>query len=404
MKSYRNDELIQLLSDDDASFRMMSLHFLCEAYAEEPELTRAVFDGWDRWGPATAFTEFPMLSYFPVAAEQVEESCQRAAKMVTHRALKDPVTRCAGKLMEQVVKLPARDLQSHGELLERTTVKSKIFFRVDLPAVRSRIDLLGRPADELAQLLDESVQKLSEDPSQARLVHQALHALEALRREHPETLDLGNVLRDSPPDDGPQAISFQLTIQSLGQLPQSGLEASLARHLHDPRESVHSAAVEALVRSGTPAAGDALAEQFAGAAEGNQRWIARGLQRIRAEGLAPKIAELRTSNTEHTLQLMLLIAELRQLDVESIERVTAEVSRAEAYSKALIDAGSVFGRLNSQCEEAPAFWDAFKQYLQQASQSLQQPLEAKRKKLLRSDRRSRTKARREVMERYRRRQ
>jgi hypothetical protein len=271
------------------------------------------------------------------------------------RALTERTTRCAGKLVEQLVTLPAADLRPHLRLVESTVARSKIFFRIDLPALRNRIALLDLGADELSEELNNSIGQLSENPQDATAVHRGLHALEALRRYHPQQLDLAKALDTEPPDHGHRAVSFQLTLQSLTQLEDVHTYHVLARHVIDSREPIHTAAVEALVRIGTPEAAVALVNQFHAAAPEVRPWIARGLQRMRAPGLSDAIAMLRSHTSDSSLWLMLLIAETRQLDGEKIERLAQDVARLTTISQPLFDALQVFVEV---LESHPSF-DSF---------------------------------------------
>ena len=401
MTSSANSELIPLLSADDVELRTIALHWLAEGYALDSGVMDAVFTSWDRFGAGAAYPEFPMLSHFPVAAERIAECCQRALEMTKGKPLTDLETRCAGKLIEQVTKLPAAVLAPHLELLEQTVATPKIYFRVDLPAVRHRIELLDSAADRLAGQLDESIDLLSSNPEETVAVHHGIHALEALRRQHPNYMNLAGVLAATPPDDGPRAISFQLTMQSLMQFAEPGLELSLGRHLHDSRESVFVSAVDALVRAGSDAAALALIDAYLPAEEANRQWIARGLQRLRVKGLAERLAELRTATEDPRLWLMLLVAEIRQTDIDGIMRLVAELGRVVGHSYALVNSLLVFHQVHLQGEAAQFLRAAFVQYLARTNQELHQSLETRQNKLHITERRSREKAREQALKRYR---
>ena len=401
MKSFQNEDLVGLLSDGQADLRMKVLHTLCEGYASQREIFDAVLAGWDRWGPAEAYHEFPMLSYLAIPPDAIDDCCSRAAAMVEGRKLTELPARCAGKLLEQVIRLDARTLIPKLDVLESVTAKSKIFFRVDLEGVRYRIGLLDKSADELAGVLDAAVEQLGEDSNSVTAVHQALAALETLRREYPEYLDLQAAIANAPEGDGAAAISFQLTMQSLVQFDHPGLEATLAKHLLDAREAIHSTAVEALVHAGGAATAEAFLEKFDEAEPANQKWIARGLQRIRVPGLAGPIAVLRAGTTDPALWLMLLIAELRQLDPSSNPRVAEDLARLQSFSEALIDSLTVFARLHEGSEGARDFQGAFMEYLKRANSSLSEQLIEKKRKMQRSQRKQREQAKKRAIVRYR---
>lgn len=344
MRTFSNDDLLEVQQGSNPRLRMVATHYLCEGYVEDSRVLENIFHGWDTWGVEEAFPEFPMLSYLPVPATRVAECCQRASSMVKGRGLTDPVTRCAGKLIEQVVKLPAAELQIRFESIESTAAQSKIFFRVDLEALRERIALLSQDADSLAGQLDRSIATLTHNPGDPSAESEGLHSLEALRREHPQYLDLTSLLAHRPPDAGGQAASFHLALHSLTLLEGEGLEESLGRHLLDPRETVFVNTIEALVRIGTPEAAVAMFNQFSRAADTTRPWIARGLQRVRAPGLAEAIAALRGRTHDPALWLMLLVAEVRQFDPASSLRIAAELDRLATYSEPLDEAVHVYLR------------------------------------------------------------
>ncbi len=316
MMPFRCADLVQLFQDENAGVRTTSLTLLCEGYANDRSILAGIFASWDRFGIEKAFADFPMLSYLPASAALLDEACQRAVRMVEGRVLTDPVTRSAGKLIEQQLQLPANELEPHMSLLRETQAKSKIFFRVDLKTQTRRIELLNQTADQLAQRLDTALADhcATQNPD---AITDAMLSLEALRRQHPNYLELAAVLRGSPKEGGAAWASFCTTLQSLIQFAQSGLEPHLGRHLLDHREYVFSQAVEALVRCGTEAAGIVMLEQFADANARAQQWIARGLQRIRQPGLAVRISQIETDDAQ--LQSALLLAQLRQLDTSHFD-------------------------------------------------------------------------------------
>jgi hypothetical protein len=293
---------------------------------------------------------------------------------VDSRSLLDPATRCAGKLLEHVLRLPASQLGSYVELIEATTRHSKIFFRVDVKALRERLEWHTLGADALAGHLERSLALLSEDPNHPAAFKSGLHALEALRSRHPHYIDLAGVLVQTPPEQGAGQASFLLTLHSLIHVEQNGLEELLAKHTLDSRESIHSNAVEALVRMGTLAAGQALLNQFTVAAAPCQRWIARGLQRIRTVDLADGIAQLRSQISDPTLWLMLLVAEVRQFNLVSLPRIVAELERVPEYASLLMEALSLYVRIHADSPGARELQNAFMTYLQRANHNIQQQL------------------------------
>lgn len=366
-----HEDLINVLLDKRADLRMLALHLLCESYSSSSKILEQVFTAWDRWDAAQAFPEFPMLSFLAIPAERIEATCQRAAEMAAGRKLTEPACRCAGKLMEQLVRLPPRRLEPHRDLIEQTVSTSKIFFRVDLSELRYRIDLSDRSADQLAASLDEAIQKLATDRAEPETLGHGLAALEALRESHPNYIDLASVLAGPVDSDRrPLSASLHLTMQSLIQVPQARLELPLARHLLSEHEAVYTNVVEALVRLGSRQAGDALLAQLEVADGDAQKWIARGLQRIRAAGLSSGIAELRSRISDPRIWLMLLIAEVRQFDWDSIDRISQDLGRLMSTSETLIDSLIMFQAIHQGAPDARVFQDAVTEYVQRSDRDL----------------------------------
>jgi hypothetical protein len=408
MSEFEHDPLIELLLADRPTVRTNALELLSDSYADDPRITEFVFRQWDRLGVAEAFPEFPLLPYFPVDATRIDECCQRSAKMVAGRKLTDPETRCAGKLIEHLTMLPADALEPHFELLEKTTQQSKIFFRVDLPGIHQRIEFASLTADQLAEQLDEAITRLSANPEDEHATKQALNAIGTLRRQHPDYLDLQSVIGQVPSDQGPQAISFQLTLQSLIEFSHPGLEPELAQHLADERESVHSIASTALVRTRTRLAAHSLIEQYQQTPPENQKWIARGLQRIRVPGsfleIADCLGQLRGRTTDPALRLMLLVAELRQLDPSSCSRIAEELDRVSEHSEFLLASLMLYADANQQAPEIDQVWQAYRRYKERIQASLASAAEGQPTAGMTQQQQSkRAKLRQQLLAKYRRR-
>ena len=396
-----NEFLIENLSHQDSRIRMLSLHLLCEGYVDAPEIFGALVDGWEKWGAAEAFGEFPMLSYVPLHEGSIEEVCRLASSMAEGRKLTDTSSRIAGKLLEQLCYLSPEVLEPHLELLESTAKSSKIFFRVDLEGVRRRTQLLNEEPDALAKQLDASVEELAADSSNPQAVHSGLHALETLRRKHADYLDLSAALSKAPPDKGPAAVSFQLILNSLTQLADLGVIESLEKHLQDPRESIYSMVVEALVRTQSGDAALALLRSLPGAPTGNQRWIARGLQRLRVDGFSQHLTQVRNSVTDPALWLMLLVAEVRQFDINQVERLAGEVNRVQTLSEPLIGSLTLFLNAFQDDSRTEVLKTAWLEYVQRANNSVSQKLKDKKRKLQKQDKSSRAKLRQKILDDYR---
>ena len=66
--------VIEYLTSDDDSMRELALHWLCEGYMNEPQIAQTVFSQWNSRLPESAYPTFPMLSYFPIAKQQIAEA------------------------------------------------------------------------------------------------------------------------------------------------------------------------------------------------------------------------------------------------------------------------------------------------------------------------------------------
>ncbi len=312
MTTFRCLELVDLFSDDSQDLRSAALTLLCDGYANDEQILPGILKAWERFGADKAFADFAMLSFIPANAELVPEVCRRAMTMVEGRTLTDPITRAAGKLVEQQMQLPATSLEPHLALLQETVSKSKIFFRVDLNLQQQRIDLLGLSADQIAVHLDAGIAACTANDKDDAARTKAIISLEALRRQHPQYIDLSVALAGPPKEGGYAWTSFCVTLQSLIQFSQAGLEEHIGHHLLDHREFVYSMAVEAIVRCGSAGAADQLLTRFEDANSRAQHWIARGLQRVRSEGVSARVADLVALDPH--LKTSLVTAQLKQLD------------------------------------------------------------------------------------------
>ena len=349
MTTYRIADLVELFTDEDRDLRTAALTVLCDGYASDDCILPGVLNAWDRFGADQAFADFAMLSFVPAQADLVPEVCQRAMKMVEGRTLTDPITRAAGKLIEQQMQLPAAALEPHMALLRETVSKSKIFFRVDLSLQSQRIELLGLSADQIAVHLDNAIAACTANDKDDTARTKAIISLEALRRQHPHYIDLSVAVAGPPKEGGPAWTSFTVAMQSLIQFAQSGMEEHIGRHLLDHREYVYSMAVEAIVRCASAAAAEQLLTRFDDANSRAQHWVARGLQRVRSEGAAAKIAELIALDPH--LKTSLVVAQLKQLD-PSNQRLAQQLEKQSSLPVGSLPLLKVNQRLLPQSDTA----------------------------------------------------
>jgi hypothetical protein len=335
--------VIEYLASDDLAMRDIALNWLCEGYIDEPLVTESVFEQWHLRSAEQAFTQFPLLGYFPVSASQVNRACEQAEWLIGHGGpLTSSSTRCAGKLIEQLILLPPRDLAPHVDRIAALVKSHKIFFRVDLQDLQLRIDLLGSTADLLFETLESAIKRLVDNPQDGVAGREGQRALESLRYQYPDHLDLGQSLRSD--SSLPQtSISRELTLASLCHIAgEDSVLEPLGDLLDSSAQSVVASSVEALVRSGTGAAAQVLVDHFSQASAANRPWIARGLQRMRVHNLAPLIAALRDRTSDERLQMMLYLAELQQLDPNSGPRMIQFFDALDSASPDMLDAGMLY--------------------------------------------------------------
>ncbi|MCA9126522.1 MAG: hypothetical protein KDB22_05530 [Planctomycetales bacterium] len=357
--------LKDLLSADQGHVRGLALQLLSECYAADDEILPSIIAGWQRWGAEAAYPDFPMLSHIPIPRQMVGECCSLAHRMTNGYPLTAKQTRCGGKLIEHLVKLPARCLVEHEQVIEQIVASSKIFFRVDLKSLRQRVEFCELSGEDLADHLDSSIATLAERSDDTATFRTGLNAMEAMRSHHPHMLDMDRALRSSA-NDTAHHFSFQIALQSLIDLAEPNIESALAELLSSAQESVLANTIEALVRCQTPHAGLALMDNFHLVPDANKQWLARGLQRLRIPRMAAAIAELRASVREPRLWLMLLIAEIRQLDIESCQSIAMDVDRIASYSEALANSLTLFNAVHAHRPEAAICTHAYERYLRRA--------------------------------------
>ncbi|HAC92092.1 MAG TPA: hypothetical protein DCF63_15920 [Planctomycetaceae bacterium] len=336
--------VINHLSHSDDALRDVALGWLCDGYMDDPDIATSVFQQWQQHTPERAFNRFPQLSFFPVPASLAGQACRLSDQWVQQgQALTSLTTRCAGKLLEQTIRLAPTDLLPHLHPITQIANSHKIFFRIDLERLNQRISLSTFSQDRLFQQLNQAVEDLSHNAEDEQAMGNGLTALEALRRQHPESIDLGKTLSTGCEGSPSQAASFQIALISLVQMAGSdNLLPELSPYLLNSSEKVLGLAVEAIVRIGSGQAAKVLLDQFAQAGPTHRLWIARGLQRMRVANLAPLIRRLRNSVSDTGLYNMLLVAELQQLDPDSGPTVVEAFGEMDAASQAMVDAGMLY--------------------------------------------------------------
>lgn len=336
--------VIKHLAHADGSLRDVALGWLCDGYMDDPDIATTVFEQWHQHTPERAYSRFPQHNFFHIPASLAGQACQLSEQMVRQgQALTSLTTRCAGKLLEQTIRLAPSDLLPHLQTITQIASSHKIFFRVDLERLNQRISLSTFSQDRLFQQLNQAVADLSINADDETAMGNGQTALEALRRHYPDSIDLGKTLSAGYEGSPSQTASFQLSLISLIQMSGTdSLLTELAPYLLNSSEKVLGLTVEALVRIGSGQAAKVLLDQFEHAGPTHRLWVARGLQRMRVANLAPRIRRLRESVSDPGLYNMLLVAELQQLDPESGPTLVEDFEEIEVASQTMIDAGMLY--------------------------------------------------------------
>ncbi len=171
-----------------------------------------------------------------------------------------------------------------------------------------------------------------------------------------------------------------MTLQTLIRWPQPGLADALGGLLDSEEEGLISSAIEALVREDSEATAQVLCQAYPASREPARQWIARGLQRLNFRGLSDQLGELRSQETEPHLWVMLLIAEIRQFDPGSAERLAGDLNRLLSPSEILIDSLRLFLTLhrNRENDKMRDLEEAFTEYLQRIDRRLANRLQGDR--------------------------
>jgi hypothetical protein len=286
----------------------------------------------------------------------------------SHRSLTHIGVRCAGRLLEHVSRLPATQLAPHLDSIRQVAASHKIFFRVNIDLLQRRIEMANQSADYLAGQLDSAIARLtqqSQDPEAFQqpesLLQQARLSLEALRRYHPDYMDLEKVLEGGSTTDDRGTVSFQLVLASLADFAlttDGNLDEALGRLLLSPNPAVLQQSIEALTKRGSGFSATVICQHFAEAAENNQNWIILGLQRMRVQGLAPLICKMRNQTDNPFQKSQLLVAELNQMDLnqagqlaDTLDRISA--AGAQELSKSIMNAYELYFSVVCQLDSTP---------------------------------------------------
>jgi hypothetical protein len=310
-----DEQLLPLLEHQDSPVRSAALETLASSYCESDDLLERVFAAWDRHGPAEAFPEFPMLTYLPVSRRLAEESLQRASAMCRDRKIVDPQCRCAGKLIEAYSIASPYTYAGLLDEFERLQGESKIFFRVDLPLMRRRLQIHELTTNDLLANVEASfeLEPLEIDPYKLRFAIDELND-----REAADAL-WSRVAEAIAENDTHLSAIIDACLQVLSRRKVEGLEMQLASWLDHDESKIADVAVLALAHARNRDVLQNIAAQFFNYSISGQLRAAVVLQRMRLRGVGETIRNLRADVQEHTVIDALKIAELMQFDFEALE-------------------------------------------------------------------------------------
>lgn len=304
--SVSDQQLLLWLSHSDAKVRNVSLDFLTGSFCQDLSLLSTVFAGWDRFGPAEAYSDFPLVSHLPIGISQVEECIQRAASMSLGRKIVDRECRCAGKLIESLVAgSPDNfvDFLDELEVLQRT---SKVFFRVSIDSLRERKEVRNRPSHSLLIDLEDG------DESVAQTALECLF----LRGEAEAVIDksLARLRQEEPPSSRDSAVL------GLGQrYGLAGREAQLFPLIDNKHGSIADAATIGLCRLRSAETQRLIAERFSQLGRHGQLRAIEIVRRSRLPKSSELLRYLLPLGADFAVQDAVRIAEVMLFDFACLE-------------------------------------------------------------------------------------
>lgn len=310
-----DQQLIDLLTHDSVRYRSAALELLGASYCNAPTMLGAILEAWDRFGIEEAFPEFAQVTHLPVHHQYGPEILERSFKMVEGRKLVDPICRCAGKMVEAMVLLPAEQISEFLPDIARLKSMSKIFFRIDLNDLKKRIALTELSDEELNDQL-ESVWSGNGD---VQLQADAIYALEVLhsRGVAEEIIRSWLAPNEQWEQDAGQRLSIALQVASRHAF--LGFEDMLAVHIQHVQATVAATACIALARCRSRDAVFAIVERFAQEKPTTQLRMADVLGRLRVPGASVRLQELRQASKDPKICDALNLAQILHFDFGQID-------------------------------------------------------------------------------------
>lgn len=301
-----DSQLISWMSHPLPRVRGAALDVLTSSYSNDPQILRALFDAWDRFGPEVAFHDFPLISHLPISAELVDECIRRAAEMAAGRKPTDRTCRCAGKLMEALSVAPANVYAAHLDALVKLKASSKIFFRVSVDSMREKAEAIARASSSLALDFEDGQER-----------HLAI-ALESLHRRHEAgpwiERGLGELQGEN--DRTPLATAV---LEFASRHPIVGYEERLLPLLEHSEASIADPATIALVRCRTTEIQRLIADRFPKMNRSGQLRSVDIIRRARLPKSSELLRFLLPYGVEFQVQNGIRVAEVLLFDFEALE-------------------------------------------------------------------------------------
>ena len=312
-----DQQLIDLLTHDSVRYRSAALELLASSYCNAPAMLGAILEGWDRFGIGEAYPEFAQVAHLPVHHQYMHSILERSFQMVEGRKLVDPICRCAGKIVEAMVLLPAEQLGEFLPDIERLKSTSKIFFRIELNDLRRRIALTELSDDELREQLEPVWN--GNGNGDVQIQADAIHALEILHGRGVADEEIRRCLSPSEKweQDSGQRLSIALQVASRHAF--LGFEDMLAGHIQHVQATVAATACIALARCRSRDAVFAIVERFAQENPTTQLRMADVLGRLRVPGASLRIQEMREACKDPKICDALNLAQILHFDFGQID-------------------------------------------------------------------------------------
>ena len=310
-----DQQLIDLLTHDSVRYRSAALELLASSYCNAPTMLGAILEGWDRFGIGDAYPEFAQVAHLPVHHQFMATVLERSFRMVEGRKLVDPICRCAGKIVEALVLLPAEQLSEFLPEIERLKATSKIFFRIELNDLKRRIALTELSDEELK----EQLEPVWNGNGDVQIQADAVHALEILHGRGAAEEVIRRCLSPSEQweRDAGQRLSIALQVASRHAF--LGFEDMLAPHIQHVQATVAATACIALARCRSRDAVFAIVERFAHESPTTQLRMADVLGRLRVPGASVRIQELREACKDPKICDALNLAQILHFDFGQID-------------------------------------------------------------------------------------